>query len=146
MLFRAFDAFAFDEFTAHTSSGDRVKPLAGAAFWRPGSEASRRYDTLSAVTALGHVTEGGMCAVCGGARSRPRCACDHSVDDVAPDLLRVEESVASGGARVRRAVVIDQVDDDDASPPAIAERRPERRPLAVTAIVRASARPRVDSA
>lgn len=105
MLFRAFDAFDFADYTA--STGERIKPLAGAAFWRPGSEASRRYDTLGAVQALGHVTEGGMCAVCGGARSRPKCACDHSVDDVPADRLVVDESVTAGGARTRRARVVD---------------------------------------
>lgn len=120
MLFRAFDAFDFADYTA--STGDRIKPLAGAAFWRPGSEAARRYDTLGAVQALGHVTEGGMCAVCGGARSRPKCACDHSVDDVPSDRLKVEEVVSGAGTRTRKATVIPlelsapvlvQVPDDD---------------------------------
>jgi hypothetical protein len=105
MLFRAFDSFAFADYTASTS--ERVRPLAGAAFWRPGSEASRRYDTLAAVGALGHVTEGGMCGVCGGARSRPKCACSHDVDDVPMDRLKVEESVSAGGARTRRATVVE---------------------------------------
>lgn len=111
MLFRAFDAFTFDEFTASTSRGDRIKPLAGAAFWRPGSEAARRYDTLSAVQALGHVTEGGMCAVCGGSRSRPKCACDHAVDDVPASQLAVEETVSASGARVRRASIVEALPD-----------------------------------
>jgi hypothetical protein len=105
MLFRAFDAFEFGDYTA--STGERLKPLAGAAFWRPGSEASRRYDTLGAVQALGHVTEGGMCAVCGGARSRPKCACDHSVDDIAAENLVVEETVGAGGARIRKGRVVE---------------------------------------
>lgn len=109
MLFRAYDAFAFADYSATT--GERIKSLAGAAFWRPGSEAARRYDTLGAVTALGHVTEGGMCAVCGGARSRPKCACDHSVDDVPASLLVVEERVSAAGSRTRAARVIDQADD-----------------------------------
>jgi hypothetical protein len=112
MLFRAFDAFTFDEFTASTSSGDRVKPLAAAAFWRPGSEASRRYDTLSAVTALGHVTAGGMCGVCGGTRSRPRCACDHAVDEMPASMLSIEETVSASGSRTRKATVL------ELSPPA----------------------------
>jgi hypothetical protein len=132
MLFRAFDAFSFDDYTAGVAAGERVKPLAGAAFWRPGSEAASRYDTLGAVQALGHVTDGGMCAVCGGARSRPRCACDHSVDEMPADRLEVDESVSSSGARVRRArvvdVVIDQVDEHDHGAPAAGrhDRRPER--------------------
>ena len=115
MLFTAYDAFAFADYTATT--GERLKSLAGAAFWRPGSEASRRYDTLGAVNALGHVTEGGMCAVCGGARSRPKCACDHSVDDIPADRLQVTEVVTGGGARTRKAVVIDQAGDVDPDAP-----------------------------
>jgi hypothetical protein len=119
MLFRAFDAFEFADYTAAT--GDRIKPLAAAAFWRPGSEASRRYDTLSAVGTLSHVTDGGMCAVCGGSRSRPKCACDHSVDEVPMDRLQVEETVTASGARTRRALVLDvvpagHVHDSDAAP------------------------------
>lgn len=109
MMFRAFDAFAFDEFTASVSKGDRLKPIAGAAFWRPGSEASTRYDTLGAVQALGHVTEGGMCCVCGGARSRPRCACASDVDELTPAELRVDESVSASGARVRKAIPLRDV-------------------------------------
>lgn len=110
MLFRAFDAFDFEDYTSSTR--DRVKPLAGAAFWRPGSEAARRYDTLGAVQALGHVTEGGMCAVCGGARSRPKCACDHSVDDVPANRLTVEETVSPAGTRTRRATLLPVVEHD----------------------------------
>jgi hypothetical protein len=142
MLFRAFDAFAFDDFSAGVSKGDRIKPLAGAAFWRPGSEASRRYDTLSSASALGHVTEGGMCAVCGGSRSRPKCACGHDVDDVPVELLAVEEVVSASGARTRRARVLEPAPADpvtdvlervqppapDDAPPATARPRPVRSP------------------
>lgn len=134
MLFRAFDAFAFDEFTASVSSGERLRPLAAAAFWRPGSEASERYDTLGAVQALGHVTEGGMCSACGGARSRPRCACAHDVDELPADAVHIEESVGSGGARVRRAVPRADVDE-------LAEQEPARGP----APIRLSIRDRVAS-
>jgi hypothetical protein len=111
MLFRAFDAFMFDEFTASVSKGERIKSLAGAAFWRPGSEAASRYDTLAAVLHLGHVLEGGMCAVCGGSRSRPRCACDHTVDDVPVDQLVIDERVQPGGARVRQARRLEALPD-----------------------------------
>lgn len=120
MMFRAFDAFAFDEFSASVARGDRLKPLAAAAFWRPGSEASQRYDTLGSVTALGHVSEGGMCAVCGGSRSRPRCACvAHDVDDRPVHELHIEESVGAGGARIRRAIPLEDVSVPD--PPVVRE-------------------------
>lgn len=117
MLYRAYDAFAFADYTPTT--GDRLKSLGTAAFWRPGSVAESAYDTLGAVLALGHVTEGGMCGVCGGARSRPKCACDHSVDDVPLERLRVDERVSAAGTRTRQAVVIEAplavVPDDGAA-------------------------------
>jgi hypothetical protein len=117
MMYRAFDAFAFDEYTATT--GKRIKALASAAYWRPTGRAQSRFDTLGSVTQLGHVTEHGMCSACGGGRSRPKCACDPVVDSTPMDLLRIEEVVSPGGSRTRRAVVLgdaapdadDQVDD-----------------------------------
>jgi hypothetical protein len=104
MLFSAYDAFEFEDYTS--STGKRVKARAAAAFWRPGSLAERSYDTLGAVLALGHVTDGGMCAVCGGSRSRPRCACDHSVDDIPAEQLLVVEKVSGAGARTRTGRVM----------------------------------------
>lgn len=127
MLFSAFDAWEFEDYTRSTK--DRVKAKCAAAFWRPGSEASRRYDTLAAVNALGHVTEGGMCAVCGGSRSRPACACGHDIDDVPADELVVEESVSSGGRRIRTARRRDDGGDQvDEQAPAPAG-RPLLRPV-----------------
>lgn len=101
--FVAFDAFAFEDFT--TGTREKVPPLARAVFWRPGSRAERHYDTLGQVLALGHVTEAGLCSACGGARSRPKCACpvDHGAADV---QLVVEETVSASGSRVRRAVPV----------------------------------------
>ena len=119
MMYRAFDAFAFEDYSATT--GERLKALAGAAFWRPGSLAERRYDTLGAVLHLGHVTEGGMCAVCGGQRSRPRCACSHEFDEVPADELVVDEKVTAAGARTRSARRVDadpdSADHDDCDTP-----------------------------
>lgn len=103
MMYRAFDAFAFDEYTANT--GKRMKALASAAYWRPTGRAQSRFDTLGSVTQLGHVTESGMCSACGGSRSRPKCACDHAVDHTPPELLTIEETVSAGGARTRRATI-----------------------------------------
>ncbi|HWD44165.1 MAG TPA: hypothetical protein VHM23_10735 [Actinomycetota bacterium] len=102
MLYRAYDAFEFEDFKA--STGQRLSSRAAGAFWRPGSFAESAYDTLGAVLTLGHVTEAGQCAVCGGSRSRPRCACDHSTEDLAVHDLDLVETVSSSGARVRRAV------------------------------------------
>lgn len=103
MLYRAFDAFAFEEYTASTKT--RVKSLAGAAYWRPTGAAQSHYDTLGAVTQLGHVMEGGMCSACGGSRSRPRCACPVGIDEVPAELLAITETVSGGGSRVRSAAL-----------------------------------------
>jgi hypothetical protein len=105
MLFRAFDAFAFEEYTSSTQK--RVKASAGCAYWRADNRAQSHYLTLGAVTQLGHVTEGGMCSACGGSRSRPRCACPVGVDEVPAELLRIEEKVSGSGGRVRAAVLPD---------------------------------------
>ena len=105
MLYRAFDAFAFEEYTASTKN--RVKSVGGCAYWRPTGKAQRRYDTLGSVTQLGHVTEHGMCSACGGSRSRPRCACPVGIDQVPAELLTISETVSAGGGRVRSAVLPD---------------------------------------
>jgi hypothetical protein len=104
MLFSAYDAVEFEDYTSSTK--DRVKAKAGAAFWRPASLAERSYDTNGAVLALGHVTDGGMCAVCGGARSRPRCACSHETDGLPIDCLTVVETVSGSGTRTRKAEAV----------------------------------------
>jgi hypothetical protein len=101
MLFRCFDSFEFEDYTSSTA--ERIKSQGNAVFWRPGSLAERSYSTIGAVQALGHVTEGGMCGVCGGSRSRPACACGHDVDDVPMRELRVVETVGSSGRRIRKA-------------------------------------------
>lgn len=75
-LFRwvTFDAFAFDEFSAHKR--DTMPLLHGQWFWRPESGVDAAYSTLDAVLALASVTESGMCMHCGGFRSRRKCSCD----------------------------------------------------------------------
>jgi len=70
---RTYDANAFDEFTAHKR--ETVKAMARELFWRPGSLAERAYDTLDPVSMLGAVSERGLCIVCAGQRSQPRCSC-----------------------------------------------------------------------
>ncbi len=97
MRLRAYDAFEFDAFTVSTEN--RLGTMASGFFWRPGSEASVTYSTLAQVAALGHVTEHGMCLVCGGQRSRPRCACPGHVES--PDDYVVTETVSKAGARTR---------------------------------------------
>lgn len=119
--FVAYDAFEFEDFT--TGTKEKATSLGRAVFWRPGHPAERHYDTLGQVLALGHVTEAGLCSSCGGARSRPKCACpvDHGATDVE---LVVEETVSASGARVRRAVPVELEPPapETASPPPRARR------------------------
>ena len=107
MMYVAYDAFAFKEYTP--STGTRLKAEARAALWRPGSRASMAYDTLSQVIALGHTTEAGMCSVCGGTRSKPRCGCGPEIDHAYHEgqTVVVTEKVTPSGARSRSAEVVE---------------------------------------
>lgn len=107
MTYRAYDGFAFQHFTAH--QGETLDTLAVRFFWRPGCRAQDAYDTLAQVHALGDVTEHGMCMVCGGSRSRPRCACSHEVDELhnTGAELHIVEKVTASGQRTRVAVPIE---------------------------------------
>jgi hypothetical protein len=71
---RTFDASAFDEYTRHAA--DRLRPMVSQWFWRPGSLAETAYDTFDPVLALGTASEAGLCMVCGGRRTHPKCGCD----------------------------------------------------------------------
>lgn len=71
---RAYDAVAFDDFTA--GKRQKLRPAVSQFLWRPGSDAERAYDTLDSVTALGWAMESGLCMACGGKRTVPRCSCD----------------------------------------------------------------------
>lgn len=102
-VYRAYDAFAFDEYTATT--GKRIERMAMSYFWRPGSRTEKAYNTLDQVLALGHVNEAGMCMVCGGRRNRPTCACAPEVDFIPLDELEVVSTVSASGSRTRKGVV-----------------------------------------
>lgn len=71
---RTYDATAFDEFTRNASKSMRAS--AKQWFWRPGSLAESAYDTLDAVLSLGSASEAGLCMVCGGRRTAPKCSCE----------------------------------------------------------------------
>lgn len=103
-LFSAYDATAFEDFTA--GKRDKLKPLARGGLWRPGHPSMYAFDTLDQVLALGHVSDAGMCMVCGGTRARPKCACATDVEAGAQQLEVVEE-VSRAGVRTRRAVLAD---------------------------------------
>lgn len=96
-----YDAASFDEF--NNSKRGKLTPEAMQWFWRPDHPAQLAYSTLAPVTALGVATEGGMCTACGGARSKPRCACPADVDGVPAECLTVTEVVDARGVRRREA-------------------------------------------
>ena len=108
--FTAYDAFEFEDFTSATrraegdSIGRKAKKATGL-LWRPGCLAQRTYNTLGQVLALGHVTESGMCSVCGGSRPRPRCGCPEGIDQEPGDVVVVEKVTASG-ARIRTGTAV----------------------------------------
>lgn len=101
--FSAFDAFAFEDFTA--GGKERLKVEARGFLWRPGHPAEAAYNTLGQVLALGHVTEAGMCMVCGGQRRRPTCACKGGEHEHG-QAVEVVETVSASGARTRALKVV----------------------------------------
>jgi hypothetical protein len=108
-MFVAYDAFAFEDFTSSTVRAedrkgrmDRKSRVGRAAMWRPGSRPERTYNTLGQVLALGHVTETGMCVICGGNRPRPKCDGHDGIDPSEP--FEVVERTTPSGVRIRSAI------------------------------------------
>jgi hypothetical protein len=77
---RTYDARELDEFTF--SSVKDVKPLAARRYWRPSHKEQWAYRTLDSVDLLDHLDDVGICVVCNGTRSRPKCSCrrDHMTE------------------------------------------------------------------
>lgn len=73
-VWSTYDAMEFDEFTY--SAVKDVRPRRRRHYWRPRHSADLAYNTLDAVDLLDHLDDVGLCVVCGGTRSRPRCSCD----------------------------------------------------------------------
>lgn len=72
---RTYDAMMIDDFDMRAADVNELPPLARQILWRPGGYAMRAYETLDPVLALGWANEAGMCMVCGGRRTVPRCGC-----------------------------------------------------------------------
>lgn len=74
-LFRwvTYDALDFEEWTLAKES--KLSALNKSWFWGPDSPAFHSYRTLDPVSRVGEVLEGGTCAHCGGAKTRPKCSC-----------------------------------------------------------------------
>ena len=101
---KAYDAFRFEDFIGTDGQREKLKPMAKALIWVPDSKAKDHYNTLGQVLALGHITESGMCIVCAGTKSRPRCACPTDLSALDPADVQVEEHVTAAGTRSRVAV------------------------------------------
>lgn len=82
-MWRTFDAYAFEDFTAGTR--ERLKAWNTEPHWGPGSPVFSAYDTFDSVLAIGAVTDAGRCMNCGGRRTAPACSCP---DYVAPKRAR----------------------------------------------------------
>jgi hypothetical protein len=104
VLATAYDAWAFDDFTASEGQRTKLKAQARALLWVPDAPAIGWYNSFGQVLSLGHITEGGMCISCGGGRSRPSCACEHDHSDAGPGELEVVTITTPGGARKRKAI------------------------------------------
>lgn len=73
-VWRAFDAYAFEDFTAGTR--EKLKPLGTDWQWGPGSPTFSAYDTYDSVLSIGTVNASGRCMTCGGRRRVETCRCD----------------------------------------------------------------------
>lgn len=73
ILARTYDAQAFDEFEAHRV--EKLKTMAFAVYYGPGSRMFTAYDTYEPVTSLGWANEAGLCMSCGGKRTHAKCGC-----------------------------------------------------------------------
>jgi hypothetical protein len=102
MVYRAYDAFGFEDFTA--SSKETQPLLVKTYFWRPGSRSSSSYNSLGQVQSLGHVDESGLCMGCGGTRRAPACACPDDVDPVEVERYEVVRELR-GTTRTKRLVL-----------------------------------------
>lgn len=71
---QTFDAGLMEDFQVRRSLD--LPAIATQYLWRPWGTAQYAYDTLDAVTSLGWAMDSGMCMVCGGRRSVPRCSCE----------------------------------------------------------------------
>jgi len=74
---RTYDAALLDDFDARGADASPQHNI-WQAVWRPGGYAERAYDTIDPVLSLGWANQAGMCMVCGGKRTVPKCACGHS--------------------------------------------------------------------
>jgi hypothetical protein len=73
---RTYDAALLDDFDARGADRGALPSHSYQMLWRPGAYTERAYDTLAPVTSLGWANEAGMCMVCGGKRSIPKCHCE----------------------------------------------------------------------
>jgi hypothetical protein len=69
-----YDSKDWEEVTA--GKLEKAKPLCAQLFRRKRSAAQAAYDTLAPVAMLDHLSEAGICAVCGGKRQHRTCKCE----------------------------------------------------------------------
>ena len=86
-MWKTFDAYAFEDFTAGTR--ERLKAWNTEPHWGPGSPVFSAYDTFDSVLSIGAVTDTGRCMTCGGRRSAPACSCSGYV---APSRARARRA------------------------------------------------------
>lgn len=72
---RSYDAALIDDFDARGADLGDLPHFAWQMLWRPGANTMNAYETLDPVLSLGWANEAGLCLVCGGKRTVPRCSC-----------------------------------------------------------------------
>jgi hypothetical protein len=77
-MWKTFDAALIDDFDARGANNANFGIRNYQLYFRPGAYAMGAYDTLDSVSSVGWANLAGMCMVCGGKRTIPRCSCpDH---------------------------------------------------------------------
>lgn len=94
-IWRTYDARDLDEFDSHKR--ENIRSYVRQAYWGPGSDVFRAYDTRDQVLTLGAVDESGLCMECGGRRTAPRCSCARL--DAGPLVGHVRGTTAVGQSR-----------------------------------------------
>lgn len=118
-LWRTYDAQSLPLDDVSESAWEKADRLCFGRHWLPTSPAVTAYDTYDAVLTVGHVTDTGSCARCGGIRRAAPCSCS----DYVAQQAEAKRATASGRT-ARRASAEDRTGADAPSPAAV--------PVAVT--------------
>jgi hypothetical protein len=128
--YRTYDAANLnDDF--HAAKRDDLRAINRVWFRRGPSLVQTAYDSGDQVLTLGAANDAGMCMVCGGKRSMPRCRCVGTADDAGDQRESADREPAGAPARkrsedgVRRRRAKDDAGSGAADDPGPAQAQPE---------------------